>query len=168
MRQHTPAAPRFRQPGGTGLAASGLGLILGIALQLQQRELDALLFYALLTGAGLLVMLVSLRLSGKSSRWRSGLGFTASLLATALIGYGSTGWRATAYQTGALDPALEGRDIAVTGVVLAMPQRSDDALRFRFGVESARLGGEAVVLPRQIQLSWYAGFAAREIGRAHV
>ena len=146
---------------GAGLAACCLGMIFGIALQLQQRELDAPLRYAALTAAGLLTMMACLRLQRRRD-FGIGLAFAAFLLASALVGAGSTGWRATAFQASALDPALEGRDIAVTGIVLAMPQRSDDALRFRFGVESARLDDKPVALPPQIQLGWYAGFAARE------
>ena len=83
-------------------------------------------------------------------------------LVALLLGFGLTGWRASAFQSTALDPLLEGRDIDVTGTVLAMPQMGEDAVRFRLGVESARLDGRAVVLPPRIMLGWYAGFAARE------
>ena len=48
----------------------------------------------------------------------------------------------------ALPPALEGKDIQVTGIVAAMPQPGDVALRLRLAVESARLDGAAVQLPR--------------------
>ncbi|MDP3170512.1 MAG: DNA internalization-related competence protein ComEC/Rec2, partial [Polaromonas sp.] len=45
---------------------------------------------------------------------------------------------------------------------LAMPQRFDDGLRFRFAVESARLDGAPVRLPPRVYLGWYAGFGFRE------
>ncbi len=80
----------------------------------------------------------------------------------ALLGFGSAGWRAGAFQAGALDPALEGRDIEVTGSVPAMPQPGEDGLRFRLDVDSARLDGRTVTLPPQILLGWYSGFAGRE------
>ena len=173
MQQVTRAAQPFRRPGGTGLPASCVGVILGIALQLQQRDLAVPLLYAGLCGVGLLVALGCVRLARARTNsapalvpiagWVVGL---ALMIASSFVAYGSTGWRATAYQDGALDPALEGRDIAVTGIVLAMPQPSEDALRFRFGVETAQIGGERVVLPRQIQLGWYAGFGSREAGAA--
>ena len=83
-------------------------------------------------------------------------------MAAALLGFGLTGWRAGAFSSTALNPALEGRDIAVTGTVLAMPQIGEDAVRFRLGIESARLDGRAVTLPPQIMLGWYSGFAGRE------
>ncbi|MDP3310852.1 MAG: DUF4131 domain-containing protein, partial [Polaromonas sp.] len=86
---------------------------------------------------------------------------TAFLLALA-FGFGLTGLRASAFQAGALSPALEGRDIEVTGRVLAMPQRFDDGLRFRFAVESARLDGAPVRLPPRVYLGWYTGFGFRE------
>jgi competence protein ComEC len=43
-----------------------------------------------------------------------------------------------------------------------MPQSGEDGVRFRLGVESARLDGRAVTLPPQILLGWYSGFAGRE------
>lgn len=81
---------------------------------------------------------------------------------TALLGFGMAGWRAGVFQSAALNPALEGRDIEVTGRVLAMPQHGEDGVRFRLGIESARLDGRAVTLPPQILLGWYSGFAGRE------
>ena len=79
-----------------------------------------------------------------------------------LLGFGLTGWRACAFQTTALNPSLEGRDINVTGTVLAMPQIGEDAVRFRLDIDSARLDGQSVTLPPQIMLGWYSGFAGRE------
>lgn len=49
-----------------------------------------------------------------------------------------------------LDPALEGRDLELTGVVAGLPAASERGLRFAFDVESA-----AVRLPGRIQLAWY-------------
>ena len=48
------------------------------------------------------------------------------------------------------------------GYVAAMPQIGEDAVRFRLGIESARLNGHAVTLPPQLLLGWYSGFAGRE------
>ena len=55
-----------------------------------------------------------------------------------------TGVRAVAFQSQAISPALEGRDIRVTGVIAAMPQWSEAGVRFRLGVESALLDGRPV------------------------
>ncbi|MDB5744776.1 MAG: internalization-related competence protein ComEC/Rec2 [Polaromonas sp.] len=86
----------------------------------------------------------------------------ALLLAVALLGFGLTGWRGSAFDASAMNPALEGRDVVVTGTVLAMPQVSEDAVRFRLGIDSARLDGQTVALPPQLLLGWYAGFMGRE------
>jgi len=60
--------------------------------------------------------------------------------------------------TPALQPALEGIPIEVTGVVDALPQRKGRILRFVLAVEQAsQLDGEAVQLPRRLRLAWYEG-----------
>ena len=51
-----------------------------------------------------------------------------------------------------LAPALEGRDIAVLGVVSSLPARMERGVRFEFEVESA-LAGER--LPKKLALAWY-------------
>ncbi len=84
--------------------------------------------------------------------WRRCTAFAAA----ALLAFSLCGLRATAFGHDALTPALEGRDIAVVGVVAAMPQRSEVGLRFRFSVESAMLDGAPAALPPQIYLSWYS------------
>ncbi|MFI5445270.1 DNA internalization-related competence protein ComEC/Rec2 [Polaromonas sp. UC242_47] len=137
------------------------GFVAGAALQLQQRALLDSWLYAVL------VALVLTSAAGLA-RWWMGrkAGFplvaAATLLLALIFGFGLTGLRAAIFQAGALNPALEGQDITVTGRVLAMPQRSEDGLRFRFAVASARLDGRPVVLPAQIYLGWYAGFGGRE------
>ncbi len=136
------------------------GFIAGVALQLQQPVLWPAAHY----GALLAVALAAL-VGGAAvlKRLRAPvLARLAVFLLAALMGFGLTGWRAGAFQSGALDPALEVRDIAVTGTVLAMPQFSEDAVRFRLAVESAHLNGQAVTLPPRILLGWYSGFAGRE------
>jgi competence protein ComEC len=143
------------------------GMVGGVALQLQQASLNAASLYAGIALAGsLLVVSTLLMRPGAPQASRNllpaALAVLALTLAGALAGFGLTGWRATAFQASSLSAALEGRDIEVAGLVTAMPQRSEDALRFRFRVESARLGGEPVVLPPEILLGWYATFGGRE------
>ena len=77
--------------------------------------------------------------------------------AAALAVFALTGLRASHFAAGALNPALEGRDILVTGVVAAMPQPMDAGLRLRLAVESASLAGAPVQLPAWIDLGWYHG-----------
>ena len=51
-----------------------------------------------------------------------------------------------------LDPALEGRDLRIVGVVSSLPSPAERGVRFEFEVESSS-GGER--LPRKILLWWY-------------
>ena len=64
----------------------------------------------------------------------------------------------------AIDPALEGQDLDVVGVVQAMPQRQDVGWRFRFRIEQAwrvdKSGQNRAIdmdteLPSQVYLGWY-------------
>lgn len=138
------------------------GFIAGVALQLQQPSLFALGVYAvLMPGSVCLLALAFVWRTKGTQHGRSLPAILMVLLVSAAFGFGLTGLRALVFQQTALSPALEGKDILVTGRVLAMPQFGDDGLRFRFGVDSARLNGQAVPLPPQIYLGWYSGFGAR-------
>jgi competence protein ComEC len=79
------------------------------------------------------------------------------LLACALLAFALCGLRAARFAAQGLDPELEGRDIAVTGVVAAMPQRNETGVRFRLEVEDASAGGSPVRIPPQLYLGWYGG-----------
>ena len=138
-----------------GLALGGF--IAGVVLQLEQPALWHGEFYAALLAAALGLIALALR----AVRGARDIGVVLCF-AAALLGFGVTGWRASALDATRLNPALEGRDIEVTGQVLAMPQLGEEAVRFRLGVESARRDGQPVTLPPQILLGWYAGFGARE------
>ncbi|MFM2274294.1 MAG: hypothetical protein RL211_166 [Pseudomonadota bacterium] len=77
------------------------------------------------------------------------------MILAASLGFGLTGLRASIFASQALSPALEGKDLVVTGMVSAMPQRNESGLRFRLSVESAALDGDAVRIPPRVYLSWY-------------
>ncbi len=129
------------------------GAVAGAALQLQQPGLWPAGAYAVLALlAGVLAW----------GAWRARRGAlrlrgAAMACAAALAVFALTGLRASHFATGALNPALEGRDILVTGVVAAMPQPMDAGLRLRLAVESASLAGAPVQLPAWIDLGWYHG-----------
>jgi competence protein ComEC len=133
------------------LIAFFLGWIAGVAVQVQQTALwqsAGYLAYGLvglagLTGCGL-----------RAGRLRR-LSLVAVLLCTAALSFGLTGWRSTQFIQTAMNPALEGADIEVVGVVSAMPQRLETGLRFRFEVEAAHLADRSVILPPRLLLSWY-------------
>lgn len=122
---------------------------LGVALQLQERTLQSASVYAALAVLGGL-------LAFAGWRWRrvAALG----LLGLALLGFGSTGWRAGQRLAEELPAAIEGRDVRLSGVVASLPQSGPSGLRFRFEVERATLAGEDVTVPRFIALGWYSGF----------
>jgi competence protein ComEC len=127
-----------------------LGAVLGPTLQLQQPALWGLPAYVLLGISGLIAGAVSARIANAS--WRLAVVFaTAALLAFSLCG-----WRAAVFAAQGIDEALEGRDLTVTGMVAAMPQRSETGVRFRLQVEAATAGGTPVRLPPQLYLGWYA------------
>jgi len=131
------------------LARALLGVVAGSAGQLQQALLWDGAVYAALGGVALACLfLVAVR--RRRSRWMI-------LPATAVLAFSLVGLRAVHFAGHGLSPTLEGRDIALTGVVAAMPQRNDGGLRFRFELESAAAGGRAVELPPQLALGWYGG-----------
>lgn len=129
-----------------------LGLVLGTALQLQQSELLAWQTYMpfVLLAPVIYACAASKRIA---IHWRMVL----AALALGVLGWGATGLRASAYLADALDPALEGRDVRVVGVVANLPQRNETGLRFRLEVESARLDGQALALPPVMDVGWYSG-----------
>lgn len=143
-----------RVPPGSLIAPVLPGIVLGAALQLQQARLWPLAAYLLGVAAGALLLLAAprLRLAGARA--------PLMLLAAALLSAGLAGGRAAAYAQRALDPGLEGRDIAVTGLVASMPHRNEGGLRFRFDVEAAQVDGREVRLPPQVLLGWYGGLDA--------
>jgi competence protein ComEC len=128
---------------GRGIAAAGIGLVAGTALQLQQAALWAPGVYAALAVAGIALFLARNR--------------PAVFMGALLAAFAFTGLRAAAFESSALDPSLEGRDIEVTGVIAAMPQRAEPGARFRFDVEAS-----SESLPRQLLLGWYGRAAAEE------
>ncbi len=126
-----------------------VGWVMGVALQLQQPVLWALSSYRALLLAG------ALALAGMvlTRRWLAAM--CTALLAGVLIGAGLTGLRAVHFAADALNPALQGQDIEVTGRIASLPQASAQGERFDFEVESARRGGGTVTLPPRLQLGWY-------------
>lgn len=129
-----------------------LGFVAGTALQLQQAGLFSFAVYACFVLSALVITSFS---ASKSIAIYGRIILAA--LAFGLLGFGATGLRAAAFLGDALDPAMEGRDVLVTGVVAAMPQRNDAGLRFRLDVEVAQHANQPVRLPSSIYLGWYSG-----------
>ena len=110
VRRH---ALRWR---GHAWAAALLGWVLGTALQVQQPALWAAGVYIGVTVLAFALTLLARRARPGAAR---ALGW---LLAAALAAFGTTGWRATMMLAERLTPALEGRDVLLTGTVSRMPQ----------------------------------------------
>lgn len=153
MQSSTYQAPVWAQT----LFAALLGWVLGAVLQLQQVELWSVAIYASFVPVALvLIALVAIKrvaIWHQNSVWRQAF----VLLAWAALGFASTGLRSVAYDSDSLAPALEGRDVLVTGVVASLPQRNEAALRFRLQVELAQLAGQPVRVPPRMDVGWYGG-----------
>lgn len=83
----------------------------------------------------------------------------AVVVACAALGFSWAAWRAQQRLADSLPAEWEGRDVAVIGVIAALPQASERSVRFEFDVERV-LTPEARV-PRRIALSWWSS-PARE------
>jgi competence protein ComEC len=122
--------------------AQGLGWVLlawcgGIALQLQQAALWPFGAYAALgvlaLGLAWGLRVVRAKRLGSSL---TGLRLLLGGLVWAMLAFAVTGLHALS-RAELMNPALEGQDLDVVGVVQAMPQRQDLGWRFRFGIEQA-------------------------------
>jgi competence protein ComEC len=136
---------------GWRLTALATAWLLGVAAQLQERALMPWTTYAAIAAFGVVCFLMRRFLKQRGM-------FGLAILVMAFLGFSAAGGRAWMHWNDRLPAALEGRDIQVTGVVASLPQRSSAGLRFSFDVEQALLDGEAVKLPSNLSLGWYAGF----------
>lgn len=166
------------------LALAALG---GVAVQLQQDDLwgrpdyFGLLAVCVAAALGLPWLARVLRRSGplglvRGAQWAhrrhffgaalaQGIGATlrsaALLLACGGAAFALVGLRASHFDAQRLDPALEGQDLQVVGVVRDLTHSNATGLRFRLQVESAQRGAQAVQLPPRMDVGWYSGLAPR-------
>jgi len=133
-----------------------VGWIVGTAVQLQQAVLWPLDALAVAACACALTSWALIRwpLTLKGSVWLTGVALT---ILSASMAWSVVGLRAHVMLRSQMPPALEGRNLDMVGVVVAMPQRSESGLRFRFAIESALLEGQPVRVPQQVYLAWYGG-----------
>lgn len=85
------------------------------------------------------------------------LGF---LLAAFALGVVWAAGRAELRLADALDPTWEGRDIALSGVIVGLPNDFGRGEGFEFAVEQVLTAGAGV--PRRLQLNWYRSAAAAQ------
>jgi competence protein ComEC len=142
---------------GLALTAALAGFVAGTALQLQQPALWSMGAYGALAGAAV---------AAAGLAWWQGRRVAVAvlwwLLAGALLAFAAAGGRAAQMQAQALNPALEGRDVRIVGLISAMPQRSEAGWRMRFDVEQAQQGEQPVALPSRLQLAWYSAAGETE------
>ena len=146
----------------SGLAPWLLAWLVGTAVQLFQPVLWSASAYALTVLGGWLICMLCRWLAQRNCSKQSHafvlLRFCAALCAGGALAFALTGARALWFSQDALDPALEGMDIQVTGVVSTMPQWHSDGVRFGFQVEQAqRIADQtSVQLPGQLSIGWYS------------
>ena len=132
------------------MRAAALGFALGVCLLQQQVELPGLGALAALCALG------SLSAARTSRRLPPLLAACATLVSCAALGFAWAAALAHWRLADRLDPALEGRDVVVSGVIAGLPQPFDRGVRFDFDVETPASG-----VPRRISLSSF-GFAAED------
>jgi competence protein ComEC len=122
-----------------------LAWVLGVAGQLQQSALWPADVYMLLCALSL--VLIGLIAIVFVIFWRRVLEQAWALrglllcwaLALATLAWGSTGWRAAAWQARILPPELEGRSLQLTGQVAGLPQATALGWRFAFEPDAAHV-----------------------------
>ncbi|MDR2924580.1 MAG: DNA internalization-related competence protein ComEC/Rec2 [Azoarcus sp.] len=99
-------------------------------------------------------------------RMARGASCAACLVAAFVLGYAWAAWRADCRMADSLDPAVEGRDLLLDGVVASLPEERGEGIRFVFEVERVVAAGNLEALPetsdnagvpRRVLLSWYRG-----------
>lgn len=146
-----------------------LGVVVGSALQIQQPTLWTAAGYAATGAAGVALALGALSWRATSRPRRA---FFLVLVAFALAVFALCGSRSLHYASTALNPALEGQDIMVTGTVAGLPEAMETGVRFRLQVDSASLQGKSLQVPPLIDLAWYheagaSGAQPRQAGAPH-
>ena len=152
--------------GGPAAGAVRLGVLavawlLGVALQLQQAVLWPVVWLFVLTAAALLLGVASWRWRHHGNSRSRAAAVLVLALAASTLAFASTSLRATSRLADALQPALEGRDIEVTGLIAEMPRIGAQGPRFVLETEDARLTGSAgsagqtVRAPERLSLGWY-------------
>ena len=134
--RHAAGTPPRRRP---GLPATALALLAGCGGCLLLPRLPAWPWLLLAAGAG-------------AACWWLARG-RAALAGVLLLGCGLAGLHAATTLARQLPPALEGRDVAVRGRVLDLPQADPRGTRFLFRVDDDA-AQPAALRGRRLRLSW--------------
>ena len=129
-----------------------LAFSLGVLLLQTRGELPGWGVLTALAFSGLLLFAGATRLeSARQTAARVGV-----VLAGLAIGFAWAGLLAQWRLSEVLPEAWEGRDLQISGVVVALPQRFERGERFEFEVDAVHTPDAAV--PARILLSWYHGW----------
>lgn len=135
-----------------------LGVLLATALQLLQPVLWPMWWYGAMLAVAALMGVIAVvawrwqRLWATRSR---SVGVVVVMITTSTV-FALCGLRASGFAAHALSPSVQGRDVRVQGMIVAMPHRSDVGVRFRFAPTQATLQGRPVAVPPLWELTWYA------------
>jgi competence protein ComEC len=122
----------------------------GVWWQLQADSLHSLAGYGWAAALGLALAALCTQRVRRAPR-STGAG-ALLLAALALSAWGFTGVRAVLHDRDRLDPAWEGRDVAVQARVLGLPVHNAQSLRLVLALESTP---EGVRLPTRVVVNWY-------------
>ena len=148
---------------GWRIALACLAWVLGIACQLQQSSLWPEATAASASALAGVLLLASGWMRVRCVRAGSVALVLASLVAMclglAMLGAATTDLRASRRLAETLEPAFEGQDLTLVGVVASLPHAGASGTRFVLEVESARLGDRSLAVPAQVPavvaLGWY-------------
>src|SRR5712692_8356622 len=132
---------------------AALGFALGVWHLQRQPVLPEMLWLTFAACAAL----AALAAAGYSKRTGAAVSAGLAFAGFAVLGFVWAAAFAQQRLSDRLDPALEGRDLVLTGVVAGLPQALERGVRFDFDVESSEPG-----VPQRVALSWYDGFARDE------
>lgn len=127
-----------------------LSAVGGVWWQLQASSLHSLAVYG--WAAALSMALAAACTQRVRCAPRSTAAAVLLMAALALSAWGFTGVRAVAHDRDRLDPAWEGRDVAVQAQVLGLPVHSATSVRLVLALVSTP---EGVRLPSRVQVHWY-------------
>jgi competence protein ComEC len=130
---------------------AAIGFLFGIAALQQLADLPGL------SWSWLLVVLAPALVYWP--RWRLWLCIGVGFCWASIVGH--------ALLANALDPALEGKDVLVEGVIASLPEVQGRRTRFQFVADKLTLNSEPQTLPGKLLLSWY-GHAAGNAPKLNV
>ncbi|WP_319244306.1 DNA internalization-related competence protein ComEC/Rec2 [uncultured Propionivibrio sp.] len=139
------------------MRASILAFAAGVMFLQQQAQLPGGALLAGLLSAAAVCLWIVWRRQRVSARGR---GWLLTVPAVFALGFAYAALRADVRLADALPVDWEVRDVTLTGVVVALPQRIERGERFEFAVETVQTAGAQV--PRRILLAWYHAPDARD------